>query len=300
MGYGVNDGIRQKFTQKERDIETGLDYFGARYYSSVQGRFTSADKPFKDQFQANPQSWDSYSYVRNSPCNNMDVKGRCSSPSGLKPGQVGICVEAFIATKKAAKHGQTGYGDGRTFSGDDASLSARVRVDIIANRTPGNSKSFDITQHSTPGVTVADNPAAGFGIPGLPNGPTLVALGRADTKLNGESQGADGTSKITSPIQSDGMVNFNVATIGTNGIDAALGTNIMGQIKIDLNLTVNSNTGQVGIGDGSSATGYPSIAVYRYSYEGKNIVTKMITEIPEGSNDELDKPMKRIEHVKPQ
>ena len=37
-GYSP-DGIRQKFTQKERDIETGLDFFDARYYASTQGRY---------------------------------------------------------------------------------------------------------------------------------------------------------------------------------------------------------------------------------------------------------------------
>jgi len=36
--------VRQHFTQKERDNETGLDYFLARYYSSTQGRFTSPDE----------------------------------------------------------------------------------------------------------------------------------------------------------------------------------------------------------------------------------------------------------------
>src|SRR5262245_62423616 len=40
-GYG-GDSVRQKFTGKERD-ETGLDYFGARYFSSVAGRFVSVD-----------------------------------------------------------------------------------------------------------------------------------------------------------------------------------------------------------------------------------------------------------------
>jgi RHS repeat-associated protein len=35
---------RQKFTSKERDNETGLDYFLSRYYSSTQGRFTSPDE----------------------------------------------------------------------------------------------------------------------------------------------------------------------------------------------------------------------------------------------------------------
>jgi RHS repeat-associated protein len=43
QGYSANDGVRQHFTQKERDNETGLDYFGARYYTSTQGRFSGAD-----------------------------------------------------------------------------------------------------------------------------------------------------------------------------------------------------------------------------------------------------------------
>lgn len=32
------------FTAKERDAETGLDFFQARYYSAAQGRFTSPDE----------------------------------------------------------------------------------------------------------------------------------------------------------------------------------------------------------------------------------------------------------------
>jgi len=34
-GYTGSDNVRQKFTQKERDNETGLDYFGARYYARI-------------------------------------------------------------------------------------------------------------------------------------------------------------------------------------------------------------------------------------------------------------------------
>ena len=33
----------QRITGKERDSETGLDYFGARYYASNMGRFMSPD-----------------------------------------------------------------------------------------------------------------------------------------------------------------------------------------------------------------------------------------------------------------
>jgi RHS repeat-associated protein len=32
------------FTGKERDAETGLDFFGARYFSGAEGRFTSPDR----------------------------------------------------------------------------------------------------------------------------------------------------------------------------------------------------------------------------------------------------------------
>ena len=65
-----------RFTGKERDAETGLDYFGARYFSAAQGRFTSADKPFADQKVTDPQSWNLYAYTRNSPLRYIDVDGR--------------------------------------------------------------------------------------------------------------------------------------------------------------------------------------------------------------------------------
>jgi len=42
LGY-TPDNITQKFTGKERDGETGLDFFQARYFSGPQGRFTSPD-----------------------------------------------------------------------------------------------------------------------------------------------------------------------------------------------------------------------------------------------------------------
>jgi RHS repeat-associated protein len=292
QGYAA-DTVRQKFTSKERDIETGLDYFGARYYSSVQGRFTSPDKNFADQFQTNPQSWDSYSYVRNSPCGNVDVKGRCSAPAGLKPGQVGICIEAFIAAKTIQKGPLKGLGDGRGFSGDDPKLTSRFTTEIIVGRNSSNTKSFDVTQTTTPGTSVALNPLAPIVGPGA-----LVAKGTADTRLNGTSQNSDGTSKITVPIGSDGTVNFNVSTIAKNGIDSTAGTSLFGDIKSSFNMVINSNTGQTGI-DASSATGFPSMAIYSYVYEGKNIVTNEIRLLPEGSPGDLDKPMKPVEPVKP-
>jgi len=76
-GYSDDAGNKQKFTGKERDIENGLDYFGARYFSAPQGRFTSAD-PFTG-FSAlivKPQRWNRYAYVSNNPLALVDPDGR--------------------------------------------------------------------------------------------------------------------------------------------------------------------------------------------------------------------------------
>jgi RHS repeat-associated protein len=75
QGY-VADNVRRKFTQKERDVESGLDYFHARYYSSAHGRFNSPDQPFADQWVSAPQSWNLYSYVLNTPLKFTDPNGR--------------------------------------------------------------------------------------------------------------------------------------------------------------------------------------------------------------------------------
>jgi RHS repeat-associated protein len=71
------------FTGKERDTESGNDYFGARYFGSNMGRFISPDPfiPFnlkKDKFQAwiaNPQHWNKYAYALNNPLKYIDPTG---------------------------------------------------------------------------------------------------------------------------------------------------------------------------------------------------------------------------------
>jgi RHS repeat-associated protein len=73
--YG-GDEPNQKFTGKERDVETGLDFFGARYFSGAQGRFTSPDpKVITWKRLADPQQWNAYAYVRNNPFAFVDPDG---------------------------------------------------------------------------------------------------------------------------------------------------------------------------------------------------------------------------------
>jgi RHS repeat-associated protein len=68
---------RQRFGTYERDNETGLDFAQARYYSSVQGRFTSPDSV--SGAIGNPQTLNLYSYVMGNPLRYSDPTGHYAS-----------------------------------------------------------------------------------------------------------------------------------------------------------------------------------------------------------------------------
>jgi RHS repeat-associated protein len=70
------------FTGKERDSESGNDYFGARYYASSIGRWVSPDPTGLALAEAeNPQSLNLYAYVNNNPISMKDPDGLQVEPS---------------------------------------------------------------------------------------------------------------------------------------------------------------------------------------------------------------------------
>jgi RHS repeat-associated protein len=82
LQFFANDSNHYKFTGKERDAESGLDYFGARYYSNGLGRFITPDwaaKPTAIPFAVlgDPQTLNLYTYVRNIPTTMGDPDGHC-------------------------------------------------------------------------------------------------------------------------------------------------------------------------------------------------------------------------------
>ena len=76
-GYALGS-VRQKFTGKERDAATGLDYFGARYYSGAQGRWTSPDlvNLTSDRLLSPSSTINKYVYGGNNPLRFVDPDGR--------------------------------------------------------------------------------------------------------------------------------------------------------------------------------------------------------------------------------
>ncbi len=74
-----------KFSGKEREGYSDLDYFGARYYDHNSYRFISVDPIInKEEALSNPQLWNLYAYCRNNPITYFDPDGRESILKKLK------------------------------------------------------------------------------------------------------------------------------------------------------------------------------------------------------------------------
>jgi RHS repeat-associated protein len=91
------DATEHHFTGKERDAESGNDYFGARYYASSMGRFMSPDWSAKEDPVPyaqldDPQSLNLYAYVRNNPMVRIDADGHWT----MEQVKTGLDVASFI------------------------------------------------------------------------------------------------------------------------------------------------------------------------------------------------------------
>lgn len=161
VGQVTPDGTnnRFKFTGKERDTESGLDYFGARYYASTMGRFLSPDwaakaTPVPYAKLDNPQSLNLYAYVLNNPLSHTDPDGHidCSgknaagagcqaiakwnsdhgiSPTALKSNFPGVPVKLPNGSTVPDSHSPTGVLMAPTSSVSDvAAAGKQAKADV--------------------------------------------------------------------------------------------------------------------------------------------------------------------------
>ncbi len=112
-GY-VLDNVRQKFTGYEFDAETGLNYAQARYQSSVQGRFTSVDPLGPSANTGDPQSFNRYSYVSNSPLRYVDPTGTSLMDMGI----IQTSNEAFARTLQGNANAQFQHEANNTYAAE--------------------------------------------------------------------------------------------------------------------------------------------------------------------------------------
>jgi len=95
-----------KFTAKERDSESGLDYFGARYFSAAQGRFTSPDPMMASAKASDPQTWNRYSYALNNPLRYVDPDGLEVPEDCAKDQKCTIVVKVNVLYDQTANRGR--------------------------------------------------------------------------------------------------------------------------------------------------------------------------------------------------
>ncbi len=86
-GLAELNRVRSRCTGKERDAESGNDYFGARYYASSMGRFMSPDwsakvMPVPYAKLGDPQTLNLYAYVGNNPLSRTDPTGHYDDKCG--------------------------------------------------------------------------------------------------------------------------------------------------------------------------------------------------------------------------
>ena len=197
LGYAGNDGVRQQFTQKERDVETGLDYFLARYYSSVQGRFTSTDPLRASGRPSVPQSWNRYTYVLNNPLSLVDPTGLVDDDAQQKQQQQQKQAEQQIPQQGyyiVIKVGPNERINGRqTVNGHQVTvIGSRRQLQITVYNNGKEVKSSNVTvseivQSKDPTVT-----KNGKTVPAPDAIKTVIALGASDSQNKEFSTGEEG------------------------------------------------------------------------------------------------------------
>lgn len=169
--------LAYKFTGKERDAESGLDNFGARYNSSQYGRFMTPDwaaKPTTVPYAefGDPQSLNLYSYVRNNPLTRFDSDGHCADH--YKDGSCKVNVDP--------KTGDAGAKAGKQLEG------VLNKYDKAIN-TLGDKSKFDI-KDSKGNVTGS---LTGKEIKAVWNGTSFTVTTQTDFRNGGAGGGTGGT-----------------------------------------------------------------------------------------------------------
>jgi RHS repeat-associated protein len=231
-----DDATEHHFTGKERDAESGNDYFGARYYASTMGRFLSPDwsakaEPVPYAKLDNPQTLNLYGYMRNNPLGGVDQDGHCDWCWNLV-----TTVSTYVATHPAIGQALQKLGDsvgikltagvgrkveiGGVKLGAAATVTSETRVDGT-----GSSKVQLTGAASVGGVGVQGNGTATFEKNGSLVNP-LDNLG-GNAKLTGSAAHGDNTSNSNAAIGTDDRVAVGVGVnvgVAQAGVQVTAGT----------------------------------------------------------------------------
>jgi RHS repeat-associated protein len=134
------------FTGKERDTESGLDNFGARYNASTMGRFMTPDPiHIMKQKLLDPQQWNMYSYVRNNPLRFTDPTGKYLVNCGAGDKKCNKAADKFEKQREKdlnskdqkVRDAAGAWGNRGTDNHINVTFKPQAQVDADANTRPG-------------------------------------------------------------------------------------------------------------------------------------------------------------------
>jgi len=202
-----DEGLGSRCTGKERDAESGLDYFGARYYASSMGRWMSPDwsakaEPVPYSKLGDPQTLNLYGYLTNNPLSRTDPDGH------------GPLLDKFIAIF----YGKASAGPG---VGTELKATKYAKVEIGAKaqiEARGTSSGVDVTAK---GVVEAK-----------------ATVGKTTAGVSGEvdKQLVKDGKFDPQPATTTGNIGINPATAGPNeiGVEGHIGAvGLEGGIDVD-------------------------------------------------------------------
>jgi len=148
---GIADSSPMHFTGKQRDYESGLDYFNARYNASQIGRFMTPD-PFalSPLHIINPQRWNMYAYTLNNPTSFTDPTGLDAiavtfSNMAVGLGHMGIISVHKDGSAQFAEYGPAG-GSKPIWFGEHNTYSLNTKIQFGANGLPTDESNSQLVQ----------------------------------------------------------------------------------------------------------------------------------------------------------
>jgi RHS repeat-associated protein len=267
----------QLFTQKERDTESGNDFFGARYYSSVVGRWMSPDPSgLAYANKSDPQSLNHYVYVRNNPLIFIDPNGMYCDYSDHNDPDSGFLKSQFDFSSNRGEckyNGGVWVNDAYTHHGRDDSDRPEEAVPVVTTPpTPGVDPEFDRTvlmdadwlqkrQPEDAPTSAQYIKAVQKYIAPLPNvcqGGVNLSLGSAKGSISlGQTQGANAVPNggfeagdAAAKSQNKGVTNFQSATHGYLSIvpaNAYFNENGLTSLEASGKLTIPKTNISVGV-----------------------------------------------------
>ena len=203
---------RYRYTSKERDLETGLYYYGARYYDPFTCRFTGVDPLAGEYAYLSP-----YNYADNNPVSDKDIDGNQSEKTQTSPGGGGGSIQPPSLTAPADNtRVHLNRPNDQGLPVDDTYDQLKAGLTNVAFGTVSLVGGVALAG----GGTVA---TGGLGAPAAAAGGAMIMMGGLTTMAIGTAQIASAVSKSKTVVPD---VGGGAELLGL-GFDKALGTDYL-------------------------------------------------------------------------